>query len=231
MAKIFNQRAVYIALFLYQRKLNLIMKYLKIGIIGGTYNPVHNAHLEIAGLFREQMQLGRCFFVPANISPFKTEDLSAIEIPSEHRVAMLELALADFPDFEIEMFEILKKGISHTYDTILYFKNKFPNAELHLLIGDDQAALFTNWGNWEKILKSASLCIANRNKEMDISTKNQILNTLTIDGKIPFWLDTPIIDISSSMIRALVNERKQISGLVPQKVSDYIYKHKLYLNT
>ena len=104
----------------------------KIGIFGGTFNPVHSAHIIIAEHFKEELGLDRVIFIPAHISPFKTADQSAVTVESRHRVAMLRLAITDNPFLELETYEIDKKGISHTIDTINYLKKKSPSSRYRL---------------------------------------------------------------------------------------------------
>jgi nicotinate-nucleotide adenylyltransferase len=200
----------------------------KIGIIGGTFNPIHIGHLIIADHFQNELGLNKCFFVPAWLSPFKTEDPAAQEIPAEHRVNMLRLAIEGNTYFDIDLFEIEKKGISYTYDTVQHFMARFPEAELFLYIGSDQAKSFTEWGNWEKIIKQTQLCIAARPESYSIDEKNVITKNLTVNGKSPYWLETPLLEISSSDIRERVISNKSIRYLVPEKVREYISVKRLY---
>ncbi|MDP2363174.1 MAG: adenylyltransferase/cytidyltransferase family protein, partial [Ignavibacteria bacterium] len=111
----------------------------RVGIVGGTFNPIHNAHLSIAGHFLDDMRLDIVYFVPANISPFKTDNYTSQDISSEHRIKMLELALKDYKKFSFDTFETDKGDVSYTIDTVKYFREKFPYSRLFLLIGDDQA--------------------------------------------------------------------------------------------
>lgn len=201
----------------------------KIGIIGGTFNPVHNAHLAIAEHFIEQMKLDKCYFVPAALSPFKTEDESANLISSEHRIEMLKLAIKTHPKLDIDTFEIEEGGVSWTINTVKHFKEKFPDVELFLLIGGDHALVFTQWGKWQEILELVGLCIARRPGIFTKEKEEEINEILTINNKVPIWLDTLLMDISSSEIRERVRRKEIIHDKLPEEVENYIRINRLYL--
>ncbi|MCX7735735.1 MAG: nicotinate (nicotinamide) nucleotide adenylyltransferase [Candidatus Kapabacteria bacterium] len=200
----------------------------RIGIIGGTFNPIHIAHLIIAETFFYQLQLDKCFFVPTYISPFKinnTNDLVAIE----HRLEMLKISINENKKFEIDTYEIDKEEISYTINTIEYFKSRFPKDELFLLIGDDQAIYFDKWKDWTKIIEKVQLCIAKRKFDLKDRDREKINNTLSSKNKSPIWLDNPIIEISSESIRERIRNNKPIKYLVTKEVEKYIINNKLYL--
>jgi len=200
----------------------------KIGIIGGTFNPIHFGHLIIANYFLTELELYKCFFVPAWLSPFKTEDISAKSISADHRVNMLRLAIEDNSCFDIDLYEIEKQGISYTYDTVQHFMSRFPKQEIHLLIGTDQAKSFTEWGNWQKILEHSNICIAARPDSFSRDYKNEISKKLTVNDKKPCWLNTPLLEISSTSIRDRVSLKRSIKYLVPENVREYIKVNQLY---
>ncbi|MFC2130850.1 nicotinate (nicotinamide) nucleotide adenylyltransferase [Bacteroidota bacterium] len=198
----------------------------KIGIFGGTFNPVHNMHISMAERFCDMLELDICLFVPAYISPFKTEDESAEAISPEHRIGMLKSAINKNPKFRIETYEIERQGISYTIDTLKHLINLYSEAKFFLLTGSDQAIEFTAWKDWEEILNITQLCIVNRPQNIkDISNIN---NTLTIGNKQPLWLEIPVSDISSSRIREKIKSKQSISGLVPESVEEYIRTYNLY---
>ncbi len=198
----------------------------KIGLFGGTFSPIDNAHIMIADGFVNEMELALCYFIPAFVSPFKTGDEPAMNVTPEHTLQMVKLAIAHNPKFRLESFEIDKGGVSYSYETVNYFKAKFPGVQLFMLIGSDQAVSFKNWKNWEKILNGVQLCIAPR---YGIDTKIDLIESLTIDGKKPVMLKTPFMEISSTMIRDELREGRAINGLVPVEVEKYIYENKLYI--
>lgn len=106
---------------------------MKIAIYGGSFNPVHNSHVKIAEYVIEQLKIDRFFFVPAFKSPFKKKQ---DYLASEHRIKMLNLVKPDHS--EVSLFELNRKGVSYTIDTIKYFVHKYPQAQIHLIIGSDQ---------------------------------------------------------------------------------------------
>ncbi|MES2766442.1 MAG: nicotinate-nucleotide adenylyltransferase [Bacteroidota bacterium] len=200
----------------------------RIGIIGGTFNPPHIAHLIIAERFAEQMRLDECCFVPAALSPFKTEMDPASFATPEHRLKMVELAIAKNPVFKTDDVELVKGGVSYSIDTISHFKNSFPESDLFLLIGTDQAVDFTKWKAWGEILKVVQLCIVRRPEALKGKTELEITEELTSDFKIPEWIDAPLMEISATEIRERVLHKKSIRFVVPREVEEYIFKNNLY---
>jgi nicotinate-nucleotide adenylyltransferase len=200
---------------------------MKIGIFGGSFNPVHLAHLIVAEAFSDSLNLDLTLFIPAYYSPFKERNEYIIK--DKDRVNMLKLALKNNPKFDIELFEIKQKKISYTNNTIKFLKNKYPNDEFYLLIGIDQALSFKKWHNWEKILDSVQLCIANRNSPNELLSLPYIESELSYKNKKPFFIQSPLIEISSSNIRQQISNEKSIKYLVKEQVEKYIYKHNLYI--
>lgn len=197
----------------------------KIGIFGGTFNPIHIAHTTIAANFVEQLDLDVCFFVPTYISPFRQNE--ANQASAEDRLAMVKLAIAGNSKFQIDEFEIEQKGISYTINTILYFKAKYPDAIIYLLIGGDQAEHFDNWYNWQEILYHAKLCIAQR-PLVDYSN-NSIFMKLAINSEMPICIDTPLMEISSTQIKEKIKQSESTKGLLAKEVAEYIKERGIYL--
>ncbi len=200
----------------------------RIGIIGGTFNPPHIAHLIIADRFAEQMRLDECYFVPAALSPFKIDDDRSLYASPEERLQMVRLAIAHNPAFKTDHVELVKGGVSYSIDTISYCKNKFGDADLFLLIGTDQAVDFTKWKSWEEILKTVQLCIVRRPEVLKGKTEMEITEELTSGFKKPQWIDAPLMEISATEIRERVLHKKSIRFVVPGEVEEYILKNNLY---
>jgi nicotinate-nucleotide adenylyltransferase len=202
---------------------------MKIGIIGGSYNPPHIAHLIIADRFTEQMGLDYTYFVPAYRSPFKIADDSLETTTSQQRVDMLGLATELNEKFEVETIEIEREGVSYTIDTVRYFREKFgADAELFLLVGGDQAAAFTKWKEWEEIIRLVQLCIARRPYTVSPDVERAITFHLSTDERSPVWIDAPILAVSSTEIRQRVSLGNSIHYLVPENVEQYIQHNVLY---
>ena len=195
----------------------------KIGIFGGSFNPVHIGHLIIAQHFVEELTLDICFFEPNYISPFKIEDNDIIQ--PHLRLEMLKLAIEENPKFKVDTYEVDKAEISYTYQTILHFKNNFPNSHLYLLVGSDQAEKFIFWKNWETILDNAFLVVAKRKLELFEPAK---FNFSIEHTKKVILLSNPIIEISSSTIRNYLKSGRSIRYLVPEKIFNFIVSNKLF---
>lgn len=197
----------------------------RIGIFGGSFNPVHIGHLIIAEYFVEDLNLDACFFIPNHTSPFKVKDSELIS--SLHRLEMLNLSIQNNPKFFVDDFEIKKGGISFTFETILHFREEHPNDSLFLLIGADQIANFTQWKNWKIILNNSILVVAHRN----ISGGMKKIDT-NIFAEYPeriIYLKNPAIEIASTEIRNRIKSGKSIKYLVPETVQSYIESNKLYI--
>ena len=198
---------------------------MKIGIFGGTFDPVHIGHLIIAERFCEIMCLDKCLFVPTYLSPFKTEQNPII--PIEIRLKLLELAIRTNPLFEIEDYEIKSQQISYTIDTINFLQAKYPADELYLLIGADQAKDFHLWKDFKEIMSILHLCVAKRgiDYELNVYPFELYLNN---NSKQIYKLNTPIIEISSTEIRERIKEGKTVEYLLSANVYNFIKDNNIY---
>jgi nicotinate-nucleotide adenylyltransferase len=170
----------------------------KIGLFGGTFDPVHQGHLGIAELFVEKYELNICYFIPTKNSPFKIEKTKMFS--DEMRCQKIEEMILGYPKFELCKYEIENSEISYTVETVRYFKDKFPNENLFLLIGTDQAINFHLWKDYEKILELVCVVIATRPEK--ITTEEQTQIEKTFHDKNFSLLNNPIFDITSTRIRS-----------------------------
>lgn len=198
----------------------------RIGIFGGSFNPVHIGHCIMAEQFVHEVQLTRCTFVPTNISPFKQNNVP--DIDPIHRIKMLRIVTRGSNHFSVDDVELKRKGVSYTIDTIQYFRTKHPKADIFLLIGEDQAQEFTRWKEWQTILEQVQICIAARTNSVNTTALNDIKTQLTLGTKEPVILQSPRIEISSSSIRSKIVNNVPVKYMVPEKVHRYIRKHSLY---
>jgi len=198
----------------------------KIGIYGGSFNPVHIGHCIMAEHFVQELHLHSCTFVPTNVSPFK-QDI-APDVEPIHRLKMLRILVRGNSKFSVDDVELKRKGVSYTIDTIHHFKNKIPDADLFLLIGADQARDFTKWREWEQILTTVQLCIASRTNTITPEELQTIRTQLTLGANTPILLQSPLIEVSSSNIRNRINSHGSVRYMLPDKVCRYITKHRLY---
>lgn len=189
---------------------------MKVGIYGGTFDPIHFGHLITAQSILEKRNLEKIIFIPAYISPLKTEVKYAAP---EHRLNMLKLAIDENKNFIVNNLELERKNISYTIDTLIELKKSFNNIEL--IIGYDNLLVFHKWYKPEKILELCKLVVLHREVDKIPEKKNQFYDKAVI-------LDTPTIEISSTEIRNRVSNNLPIDYLVPLKVKEYIYKNGLY---
>jgi len=199
----------------------------KIGIFGGTFNPIHIAHLIIAERFVEQLNLDKCIFVPNYTSPFKIEENITNHPNPAERFEMVKSAIAGNSKFAVESFEFDKGGISYTVDTAQYFKEKYPKSKLFLLIGTDQAKYFKKWKNWKKIIEICKLCIAVRPDSRFDRVYDKI-DPDYIEGMEAIYIDCPKLDISSSEIRYRIKNNLSINYLVPPTIQSDLLNGKFY---
>ncbi len=193
---------------------------MKVGIIGGTFDPVHLGHLICADFIRENKKLDKIIFLPAAIPPHKTDKKISL---NQYRLAMLRMALKDNPYFEISEYEIRKGGISYTIDTVRHFKqNSGDDAEYFLIIGADNLLDLENWKEPGTLLREVRVLVLKR-PGIDVSKAEQrFIQRVT-------FIDSPVIEISSSDIRRRIKEHTSIKYLVPKNIEKYIYKKGMYI--
>ncbi|MEJ5350042.1 MAG: nicotinate-nucleotide adenylyltransferase [Melioribacteraceae bacterium] len=189
----------------------------KIGIFGGTFDPIHYGHLITTQYVLEKRKLDKIIFIPCYISPHKTNQNISNPV---HRLNMLKLAIEKIPYFELNDYEIRKGNISYTYNTILELRKTYNYIEL--IIGYDNLIVFDKWHKPDEILDLVKLIVMKRTIDKEPETKNKYFEKAII-------LDTPTIEISSTDIRDRVKKNMPIDFLVPEKVKSYIHEHKLYL--
>ena len=187
-----------------------------IGIIGGTFDPVHFGHLITAQAVKEIRRLGKIIFIPCNISPHKKDNLDKNPF---HRYKMIQKAIEGVEGFEVSDYEIKKGGISYTIDTLKEFKNKY--SDIELIIGFDNLLKFDSWQEPDNILELAKLVVMKRKIDEVPLQKNRYYNRAII-------VNTPLIEINATDIRHRVREGLLVDFLVPEKVKEYIYSFKLY---
>ncbi|WP_278600035.1 nicotinate-nucleotide adenylyltransferase [Clostridium tertium] len=195
----------------------------KIGIIGGTFNPIHLAHLYIAYEAKCQLNLDKVIFMPAGSPPHKkNEDI--LEAPLRYKM-VLE-AIKKYEDFEISNYEIEKEGFSYTYETLENFKSE--DNILYFITGADCLINIEKWKNPDRIFKTSKLVVFNRpgyDKESLKLQKNEIEKKYNTSIN---FLDIMDLEISSTMIRDRIKEGKRIDFFIPKEVLDFIRKNNIY---
>lgn len=181
---------------------------MKIAIFGGSFDPIHKGHISIAKETINELKLDKIFFVPAFISPFKNKSVRS----SEDRLNMIKLVLEE--KMEVSDFELKRKSTSYTFETVKYFKQKYPNDELFLIIGSDNLPKLNKWKNIDFIEQNIQIVVAKRSKNFNkINAKKY--NAIILKNKI--------FEQSSTKYRS------GNLSLVEKAVQDYIGKHNLYM--
>ena len=200
----------------------------RIGIFGGSFDPIHLGHLLMAEQFRSELSLDTVKFIPAKISPFI---LHYTPTADKHRLEMLKLAIGAHPNFEIDPIEIQRGGVSYTIDTVEQLQSNQPDATWFLLIGADSLKDFKKWKSPEKLLRSVQLVVARRGgcPEPDWKELDGLASEETLRAIQQIRLDIPVMEISSTAVRQRIETKRSIRYLVPAPVEVYIQEHQLYL--
>ncbi|MFM8179647.1 MAG: nicotinate (nicotinamide) nucleotide adenylyltransferase, partial [Candidatus Kapaibacterium sp.] len=136
----------------------------RLGIFGGSFNPVHMGHCAVAEHFVRQVGLDTCMFVPTYISPFKKDEPGVAE--PYHRLSMLRSVCRTNARFAVSDVELRRRDVSYTVTTVRHFRERYPKAELFLLIGQDLVPRFDEWRDWEEIVRMATVCVARRSPDV-----------------------------------------------------------------
>lgn len=188
----------------------------QVGILGGNFNPVHNQHLLIADQVGTALNLEKVYLMPEYLPPHVDEKDT---IEAEHRLNMLKLAIADNPLFDIEQAELQRKGKSYTYDTMKALIAQNPDTDYYFIIGGDMVEYLPKWYKIDELVEMVQFVGVKR-------------PGYTIDTPYPIiWLDAPMMDLSSSLIRKKIAQGCSIRYLVPEAVRNYILEKGLYLES
>ncbi len=195
---------------------------LKIGIMGGTFNPVHNAHIELAKKALDQFGLDKVLFITNGNPPHK-KHTSILDASIRHK--MVTLAIKDYPQFEACDYEVLKQTPSYTYETLKYLKNSLKPCELYFIVGADSFHDITTWVKPRLIMEMCTLLIYQRDgydpkSDFDSIKKDYYLN---VD-----FIDAEPVNISSTLIRKMYRNGKDPSKFLPPVVSEFIKRNKIY---
>ena len=185
----------------------------QVGILGGNFNPVHNAHLVMADQVRQQLGLDQVLLMPEYLPPHVDKKET---IDEKHRLKMLELAIEGVPGLGIETIELERKGISYTYDTMKLLTEANPDVDYYFIIGGDMVDYLPKWHRIDELLDLVQFVGVQRPKYR-AGTSYPVI-----------WVDVPMLDISSSLIREKIAKGCQPNYLLPQAVLDYIDKEGLY---
>ena len=212
---------------------------MRVGILGGSFNPIHFGHLRAAEETREALALDLVYFVPASSPPHKPDaDLA----PAEHRLHMVQLATKGNRHFMVSDFEIRRAGRSYTIETLRYFLSTLRQpATIYLMMGADQFAEFDTWHEADQIASSVNVAVHTR---LTDDSKAPAPNSVAAIGRFGYsrdddhyvhpsghtlsFVETTYFPISATSIRRKLQRGASINYLVPPDVSDYIQRHQLY---
>ncbi len=210
-----------------------------VGVMGGTFNPIHYGHLRMAQELADALQFEQIRFIPAANPPHKALPL----ISAEHRAAMVRLAIANNPLFMMDDRELIRQGASYTIDTLKSLRDELgPQVSLTLLMGSDAFASFDTWHHWQEILHYAHIAVVQRPQLLGLNIKpsqavdsflraHSALNQAELRqhaaGRI-IQQKITALDISSTAIRNTLNQHYSVRYLIPDCVIDYINQHQLY---
>lgn len=201
---------------------------MKIGIMGGTFDPIHNGHLMLGKAALEAFGLDRVWYMPNGNPPHK--DVSSIETDVKDRVEMVRLAISSYREFRLESYEAKRKEVSYSYSTMEYFKGIYPEDDFYFIIGADSLFMIDQWVHPERIFPTCTVLAAYRdeiNTRHAMEEKIRELND-TYGARIRL-LVTPLVRISSHELRKDVREGRSIESRVPKAVNDYILDNHLYV--
>ena len=216
------------------------MSFPAIGILGGTFNPIHVGHLRMAEELAESLGLNEVRFIPAANPPHKTAPL----VTAEHRAAMVQLAISDNPKFKFDDRELHRTGASYTIDTLLSLRDELSaRTSITLFMGNEAFTKFNTWHRWQEILTQCHICLVARphNALQKPENLSKLLETylqqhytensedlLTESCGLITMQKTTALDISSTAIRDALNSRHSVRYLVSDSVLEYIDRHQLY---
>ncbi len=197
---------------------------MRLGLLGGTFDPVHRGHLAVARAGRDELGLDEVLFLPAGQPWRKAGRMIA---SSEHRLAMLRKALEGEAAFQVSRLELDRPGPSYTADTLEALRDDRPEDELIFLLGEDALMDLSNWERPQRILELARLAVARRADSSPEALK-EAERRLPGLGERVIWLKMPAVAVSASEIRERVRGGQPIGDLVPATVEEYIRKQGLY---
>ncbi len=195
----------------------------RIGLFGGSFNPIHSGHINLAVSVMEKLMLDKVIFIPSGLAPHKSSSEYA---DSADRLEMCRLATEEYESFEVSDYEINKSGKSYSVYTVEHFRKIFPDDELFLMVGSDMLLTFDTWFRYEDILKNAVLAAVSRNGN-DFDELYKMTERLSDLGRIVV-INNDAITISSSKIRKMIKNNEDISCYLNGKVVKYIILKNLY---
>jgi len=204
-----------------------------IGIFGGTFDPIHNGHLQSVLSLFNTLHFDRIHLLPSSTPPHRSPTHSS----SQHRLRMVELVSEDFPQLIADDRECMRQGKSYTIDTLKSFRAQFPDDSLAFITGMDAYLDMPNWKQWQDYLTYAHIIVMQRpgyklipswGEKYIIDCESRLF--LQMQGSI-YFAQTELVDISSTQIREKIKSGKSLQDDLPDNILNYIIENKLYANT
>ena len=198
---------------------------MKIGIMGGTFNPIHHGHLILSEYIRTSVDLDKIVFIPTGMPPHKNnEDL----LDGRTRLEMVELAIENNPYFICSDIEVERTKLTYTIDTLRELKNLYKDCQLYMIIGADTLLSIYTWKDYPEVLSLANFIVADR---FGLNTSHVLEEIEKLKKEFEadiISINSPVIDISSTVIRDRVKKALSIKYLVAEVIEDYIFENNLY---
>lgn len=199
----------------------------RVGVYGGSFDPVHFGHLVPVEDARRRLDLDEILFVPAYQPPNKPAGPSA---PSHHRFAMLALALESYPAFRLSDFEVARGGTTYTIETLRHLRAAHETVEFLLVVGSDSLAQLPTWRAWQELLAEFSVAVVEREGFPAEELARELPEAITSRfGRTVFFAGNAPVTISSTWLRRAIPAGEDLSGSLPASVGAYLRRHALYL--
>ena len=198
----------------------------RIGIMGGTFDPIHVGHLILGEAAFWQLKLQSVWYLPSGNPPHKTN--RAGRATDGQRIEMVRRAIADNPHFRLSLMEMYEDGYSYTYRTLEQLNQEYPETDFYFIIGADSLFAFDEWREPQRIADACHLVAAVRNQVPDEKLE-EALETMSRKYRRRFLkLDTPNLDISSAHLREMIRRKESVKYFLPDSVIDYIREQHIY---
>lgn len=207
---------------------NFLQNCKKIGIMGGTFNPIHIGHLLMARYAKEYVGLDAVIFIPAG-HPYMKAGSEILD--GQTRLQMVKIAIETEDSFYASDIEVRRSGNTYTYETLQELSQIFPHADFYFIVGADSLFAFDHWVYPEKILKNCTLIAAARNGSGTEALENKQRELIKRFGGEILLMEFPAFDVSSTMIRERIKNEKNVRHMTPDKVIDFIEANGLYVRS